>query len=151
MIAAFPTLRKHEVSPSTARWDFGFGLSYTQFAFKELKVETRRQEGEDNIIEVEVTVQNTGTVAGAEVVQVYVEDVEASVWRPWKELKAFEKVFLQPGESKVVKSRMLENYALSFWDTGSKQWVAEKGDFKVHVGELSVPLVLQEAFCWTGL
>lgn len=138
-------------APSTARWDFGFGLSYTSFAFKDLKVDTKRQEGEDNIIEVAVTVQNTGSVAGSEVVQVYVEDVEASVWRPWKELKAFDKVTLQPGESKVVKSRMLEKYALSFWDIGSKHWVAEKGLFKVHVGELSVPLSLEEPFTWSGL
>jgi beta-glucosidase len=136
---------------SSARWDFGFGMSYTQFSFEGLKFEISRQEGEDTIIEVEVTVRNNGAVAGAEVVQVYVEDVEASVWRPWKELKAFDKVFLQPGESKAVKSRMLEKYALSFWEETSNQWVAEKGEFRIHVGELSAPLTLQEGFTWGGL
>jgi beta-glucosidase len=141
----------NESGGSSARWDFGYGLSYTQFVLGDLKLDRKVTKGEDTMIELEFMVENIGSMAGAEVVQVFVEDVETSVWRPRKELKAFEKVFLQSKEKKLVKIRMVEKYALSFWDERSNEWLAEKGTFNVHVRNLVVPLVLQDSFRWVGL
>lgn len=134
------------------RWPFGFGLSYTNFAFSDLQVlRENRNSAEERLIDVSVTVSNIGNVAGAEVVQVYVEDVESSVWRPKKELKSFSKVYLQPQEKKVVQLTMVEKYALSFWDVERSSWVAERGAFKLHVDKLSAELILEEEFIWTGI
>lgn len=132
------------------RFDFGFGLSYTQFSFSNLKVVVKPGATEgDGTLNVQVSVTNSGKVAGAEVVQVYIEDPEASVWRPVKELKAFDKVFLEPGETKVVELSMFEKYALSFWDAGF--WVAEQGVFKIHVGSLASEYVLEKGYKWNGV
>ena len=82
---------------------------------------------------VSVSVRNTGDVAGAEVVQLYISDPVASVERPAKELKGFRKVFLQPGESKTVTFEIPDS-ALSFFDAEQHKWVAEPGEFIAHVG-----------------
>ena len=143
--------RFYSTEAGSTRWNFGHGLSYTRFKFADLKVKRNATKGEDNMIELEVKVENTGNVAGAEVVQAYVEDLETSVWRPLKELKAFDKVFLQPREKKVVKLRMVEKYALSFWDEKSSHWVAEAGEFRFHVENLVAPFSLKESFAWNGV
>lgn len=138
-------------SESSALWDFGYGLSYTTFAMEWLQVtESAVPEGEV-LLTAELSVQNTGPVAGAEVIQVYVQDMQASVWRPFKELKGFEKVWLQPGEKRVIQVPMLRKYALSFWDEDQQRWTAEKGEFRVHVGELTANYMLGEGFSWTGV
>lgn len=140
-----------ETQPAV-RWNFGFGLSYTTFTFSNLKV--NRVSSTSNIereIEVNVTIKNTGSVAGAEVVQVFVEDADATVWRPAKELKSFSKVFLEPGESKVTTLVLLEKYALSFWDVESKTWYAEKGIFNIHVDVLVAQFTLEESYRWIGI
>ena len=87
-------------------------------------------------ITVSIPVTNTGKCAGAEVVQLYVTDDECSVDRPEKELKGFEKEFLQPGESTVVKIALDES-ALQYFDEQAHRWVAEKGRFTVQVGSAS--------------
>jgi beta-glucosidase len=91
--------------------------------------------------EVTVTVANTGPVAGAEVVQVYVRDVDASVARPVRELTAFTKVTLDPGESRQV-TLSLGQRAFSFWSELLGRWVVEAGDFAVEVGHHSRDLPL---------
>ena len=88
-----------------------------------------------------VTVANTGAVAGAEVVQVYVRDVEASVARPVRELKGFVKVSLEPGESRQV-TVTLDQRAFSFWSELLERWVVEAGEFAVEVGHHSRDLPL---------
>ena len=89
---------------------------------------------EDGIsITVTVKVTNTGDRAGAEVVQCYVSDTECSVERPVKELKAFGKVFLEPGETKTVEM-FVNNRGLAFYDVESKSFVIEAGEFGFHVG-----------------
>lgn len=143
--------RYYLTEADSAQWSFGYGLSYTRFEFADLKVERKFTNGEETMIELEVTVENRGNVAGAEVVQAYIEDLKASVWRPFKELKGFDKVFLQPREKKLVKVRMVEKYALSFWDVKSSHWVAEAGGSRVHVDNLVIPFVLEEGFTWKGL
>jgi len=114
---------------------FGFGLSYTTFAYSDLRVLPQEaQAGEP--IEVAVTVTNTGDRAGKEVVQLYVHDRASTLARPPKELKGLKKVFLEPGESTVV-NLVLDQRALSFYDPDREQWVAEPGEFEVLVGSSS--------------
>ena len=143
--------RYYLTEADSARWNFRHGLSYTRFECADLKVERNVAKGEDNMIEMEVEVENARNVAGAGVVQVYIEVLETSVWRPVKELKAFEKVFLQPREKKVVKVRMDEKYVLSFWDEKSSHWIAEAGEFHFHVEHLVALFILKESFTWNGL
>ena len=113
------------------QYPFGYGLSYTTFDVSDVSVK-RAGDG----FKVSATVKNTGSVAGAEVLQLYVSDVESSVERPVKELKGFEKVFLQPGESRKVQFT-LDRRALSFFDADSHAWVAEPGEFRALVGTSS--------------
>jgi hypothetical protein len=90
-------------------------------------------------------VQNTGSCAGQEVVQLYLHDVHSSLMRPDKELKAFEKVMLRPGETKTV-TFTLDREALSFYDPGQKQWLAEPGEFEVLIGSSSRDIRLSGKF-----
>ena len=114
---------------------FGHGLSYTTFALSNLRTD-KKEMTEDEQLTVTVDVTNTGSRAGAEVVQVYVSDVKSSVPRPVKELKGFRKVFLQPGETKAV-SITLDRSSLSFYDETSQQWKAEPGEFAIMAGTSS--------------
>ena len=93
--------------------------------------------------EVTLTVQNTGKMAGAEVVQVYVTDKEASVDRPLKELKGFAKVALQPGEEKKVTIGLSER-DFAFYDVEKKDFVAEAGEFEILVGASAEDIRLKE-------
>ncbi len=122
---------------------FGHGLSYTTFEYSDLQVPGTAAKGQP--VTVQVTVKNTGERAGKEVVQVYVRDVEASQMRPLKELKRFEKVALQPGESKTL-SFTLDERALSFYDPYRGGWVAEPGKFEVLVGSSSRDIRQQATF-----
>jgi beta-glucosidase len=115
---------KHNVEPLFA---FGHGLSYTTFDYSELKIAFPT---------VSVSVRNSGTRAGAEVVQLYLQPPPSPVDRPLKELKGFGRVTLQPGESKTV-SFTLDNAAMSYYDAAAHDWVAEPGRFTVLVGASS--------------
>ena len=112
------------------RFPFGFGLSYTTFSYGKPVIEGRK---------VTVAVSNTGKVAGQEVVQFYVGDNKASVIRPVKELKAFEKIALQPGETKLV-SYIINDEDLKYFDENRHEWVAERGVFTVYVGSSSADI-----------
>lgn len=90
-------------------------------------------------------------MAGAEILQVYVEAANLSVWRPKKELKHFEKVFLEPGEKQVVRLNMVEKSVLSYWDEMSNHWLAEKGKHVFHVGSLTASMELEKSLRWKGL
>lgn len=114
---------------------FGHGLTYTTFGYSDVRADAVG-EGADVRVEVSTTVTNTGTRAGAEVVQVYVRDPEASVLRPTRELKAFAKVALAPGESRTV-TFTLDARDLSYWHPGLRRWVVEGGTFVVEVGASS--------------
>lgn len=111
---------------------FGHGLSYTTFQYSNLKV-LRGGDANSPSATVEFEITNTGKRAGAEVAQVYVQDVKASVARPVKELKGFQKVALQAGETKKV-AVTLDRGAFAFFDEKQSSWVAEAGEFKVLVG-----------------
>ena len=118
----------YKVAPQFA---FGHGLSYTSFKYSALAVTPGQQSAT-----VKLSVTNTGKVAGAEVVQVYVHDEQAAVKRPEKELKGFQKVFLKPGETKTVTLTLDQN-AFQYYDEVKKQWVLEPGKFDVLVGASS--------------
>ena len=106
------------------RFPFGFGLSYTTFSYGKPTISGRT---------VTVPVRNSGNVAGQEVVQFYVGDDKASVIRPVKELKHFEKVELEPGETKLV-SYTIDDDDLKYFDEERHEWVAERGAFTIYVG-----------------
>lgn len=114
---------------------FGHGLSYTTFEYGKATISAKKIGANDNIT-VSVDVTNTGAREGAEIVQLYVGDPKASVMRPVKELKAFEKVTLKPGETRTV-SFTIGADALSFFDAESHSWVAEPGDFILYLGAAS--------------
>ncbi|MGL1957759.1 MAG: glycoside hydrolase family 3 C-terminal domain-containing protein [Colwellia sp.] len=126
---------------------FGHGLSYTNFDYSNVKLSTSALAG-DQSLTVTATITNTGKVAGAEVVQLYLNDVEASVERPIKELKGFDKVFLQPNESKEI-TITLTTRDLSFWDVKTNNWLAETGDFTIMLGSSLTDIRLKTAFSYT--
>ena len=116
---------------NTPLFPFGYGLSYTTFKLGKATADKQELTANDKIT-FTIPVTNTGAVAGAETIQLYVSDLEASVERPIKELKAFSKVFLQPGETKQV-SLTIDHSALSFYNDQTGQWTAEPGDFKALI------------------
>ena len=114
---------------------FGHGLSYTTFVYSNLAINPQMM-GQKDTLTVQVTIKNTGTVAGAEVVQLYVRDVKASVEREVKSLKGFQRVYLKPGEEKT-KTFRIDKRALAFYSEKSRNWVVEPGRFKILVGSSS--------------
>ena len=120
--------RWYDTNGIAVQYPFGHGLSYTTFELSDAKVK-RSGDG----WKVSARIKNTGEVAGAEVVQLYIRDTEASVARPSKELKGFEKVYLQPGESRSLQFTLTRD-DLSFFDAASHAWVAEPGEFHVLLG-----------------
>lgn len=111
---------------------FGHGLSYTSFQYGKATVDKNVYSGKD-VVKLSLSVKNTGKVKGAEVIQVYVSDEKCSVLRPVKELKAFSKVMLESGESKLVELELpVKNWA--FYNDKSKQWDLEPGKFTFLVG-----------------
>jgi len=126
------TTGKHPLFP------FGFGLSYTTFSFANLKAPSLAEIGtlEPKGIEVSFDVTNTGKTAGAEVAQLYISDPSAKAQRPERELKGFEKVRLEPGETKHI-SITLDSRAFSYWDEAGHKWTIDPGKFVVRVGDSS--------------
>lgn len=130
--------------PHTPRYFFGHGLSYTEFEYSDLKIE---QDTVDPLetVRVEVTVQNTGELAGDEVVQLYFSDVFASMTRPVKELAGFKRVTLDAGEKKRVIFVMKASQT-AFLDH-SMRWKVEKGEIQIQVGSSSEDIRLSGIFC----
>ena len=132
--------RYYDKSETKPLFPFGFGLSYTSFAFSNLSLKSASAGGTT----VSFDVRNTGDRAGAEVAQVYVGEASARVPRPIKELKGFARVDLKPGESRRV-SVTLDHRALAYWDVAGKAWKVDPGKFTVYVGDSSanVPLTAE--------
>jgi len=130
---------KNNVEPL---YPFGYGLSYTHFDYSDMKVSKETIQERDSI-QVAVTITNSGSRAGKEIVQLYVQDVECSVSRPIKELKGFKKVELEPGKSTTIEF-VLTSRDLSFWNPNTKQWTAEKGSFNILIGASSRDIKLQK-------
>jgi beta-glucosidase len=136
-------LDKHGIE---ALFPFGHGLSYTSFEYSNLRVNPPgivvEEAKADFPVTVSVDVRNAGKRKGAEVVQVYVKDVECRVERPVKELKGFVKVFLEPGEKKTISIK-LNREAFAFYDPERRQWVVEAGEFEIMVGGSSKDIRLK--------
>lgn len=124
--------RWHDTKKIPARYPFGYGLSYTTFAYGKPTLSAKEM-ASDGTLTVTVPVTNTGAREGAEVVQMYIGDDKASVLRPVKELKGFEKITLQPGETRDV-SFTIKPEMLAFFDDAAHAWRSEPGQFTVYVG-----------------
>jgi beta-glucosidase len=136
--------RGYDKADLDVAFPFGFGLSYTSFELSDLGVALSGSVAADDLAaQVTLTVTNTGPVAGAEVVQVYVRDVATSITRPVRELKGFTKVSLEPGQSRRVEI-VLDQRAFSFWSELLRRWVVEAGEFAVEVGRHSRDLALAQ-------
>lgn len=138
----FVGYRWYEAKQIRPLFAFGHGLSYSTFEYSELAITPDRLRLPDGRVSIEFTVTNTGKVAATEVAQLYVRDVESSVPRPLKELRGFTRVALQPGESRVVRIRLVAK-DFSFWDTGTHAWKAEPGDFHLLIGPASDTIALE--------
>jgi len=127
---------------------FGHGLSYTHFAYRDLTL-SRPAGADGHSLTVTFKVKNTGKVAGQEVAQLYVRDVESTAFRPAKELKGFAKVALQPGEETTV-TLDLDRRAFAYYDPQRKEWRVEAGTFEILVGASSHDIRLGAAIEMPG-
>ena len=117
-------------------YEFGYGLSYTTYRYDNFTTDTFS----DGTLEVQVDVTNTGSVAGEEIVLLFMRDDYASMTRPVKELKAFARVALEPGETKTVRLNVSREQ-LKFW-TRDRGWITEPGTFTVMTGNLFAQVTL---------
>jgi beta-glucosidase len=124
-------------------WEFGHGLSYTEFTYSDLTITPDRVNINGNI-EISLKVKNTGDMEGAEIVQLYLRDVKSTVVRPVKELKGFEKVWLSPGEESTVHFQITPE-DLSMYDRSMKK-IVEPGIFRIMVGSSSEKILLEDEF-----
>lgn len=137
-----PTFEKYLDEKETPLYPFGYGLSYTNFEYKNITISSKKiRVGE--ILKVSAEIVNTGSYAGEEIVQLYIRDSYASITRPVKELRGFKKIYLNPGESKVVEFE-LSNQELGFLDE-NYDFVVEPGEFKVWISKNSAE-GLEESF-----
>lgn len=136
--------RWHDTKKIPPLFAFGHGLSYTTFAFGKVTADKKVISSDGKIV-FTVPVTNTGNVAGAEVVQLYISDLKCSVMRPTKELKGFAKVFLQPGETKTVIIE-IDKDDLCYFDAEKHKWVVESGEFKALIGTASDDIKSSTAF-----
>ena len=127
--------RYYQTAGVPVAFPFGYGLSYTSFAYSDLKADARS---------VTLTVTNTGSRAGAEIVQVYAAKPDAQIFRPAQELKAFAKVRLEAGESKTV-TLPLDDKAFRYWNTRTDSWEIEGGTYELRVGASSADIRLTAA------
>jgi beta-glucosidase len=140
----FVGYRYYEKKRVAPLFPFGFGLSYTSFAYANLRLNADTIAPGDQLT-VSVDVTNSGQRAGQEIVQLYVRDVAARVARPEKELKGFAKVALAPGETTTV-ALTLDQAALAFWDDAKHTWVAEAGAFEALIGSSSQAIQARAEF-----
>ena len=125
---------KQQIKPL---FPFGYGLSYTTFQMSNLRADKKEMAADDQLT-ITVDIKNTGSLAGAEVLQLYISDSKSSQPRPVKELKGFKKVYLEPGETQSV-SFTIDRSALSFYDEKTGEWIAESGEFVALVNSSSAP------------
>lgn len=131
----FVGYRWYDTAKRVTAFPFGFGLSYTEFEWKDFKI-SRNTFAKNEKLTVSVEVKNIGAFRGSEVVQVYISKKASGIIRPSKELKAFEKVFLAPGESGVV-TLTLDDRSFSYYNPVEKDWCIEGGKFEILIGNSS--------------
>ena len=127
---------------------FGYGLSYTEFAYSNLRLSAQSMLDTDTLT-VEVDVTNVGSIPGKEVVQLYMAPPKADVIRPVRELKGFEKVSLAPGETKTVRMT-LDQRSFAYWNTEIHDWFVVSGNYEIQIGRNASDTVLAQCVTVTG-
>ncbi|HEY0056582.1 MAG TPA: glycoside hydrolase family 3 C-terminal domain-containing protein [Pedobacter sp.] len=127
--------RWHDTKKIAPQFPFGFGLSYTKFTYAKAVADKINMKDTDQLT-INILVKNTGRVKGKEVVQLYIHDDKSSELRPEKELKAFQKIELSPGEEKMVSFK-IDKTSLKFYSDKKKQWIAEPGKYSALIGASS--------------
>jgi beta-glucosidase len=130
--------RHFERSKIEPLFPFGHGLSYTEFEYGRLEISTRTLTP-DGSVKITLAISNIGDRDGAEIVQVYVHDDKSRLPRPEKELVAFEKVYLEAGETRHLNI-VLDKFAVGYYDESIPGWIAEEGSFKVLIGASSTDI-----------
>ena len=138
----FVGYRYYDTKQMEVAYPFGYGLSYTTFTYSNLQISNTTPTEKDTI-SISVDVTNTGSVAGKEVVQLYVKDMTSSAIRPEKELKGFEKVQLTSGETKTVTMK-LDKRSFAWYNTELHDWYAASGKYEILVGASSRDIRLSE-------
>ncbi|MGB4658493.1 MAG: glycoside hydrolase family 3 C-terminal domain-containing protein, partial [Mobilitalea sp.] len=144
----FVGYRYYDTKKMDVLFPFGHGLSYTTFEYSNLKVSNDQIKDTDTMT-VSVDVKNTGSMAGKEVVQVYVADKLSTVIRPVKELREFAKVDLAPGETKTV-TFTLGKRPFAYWNVAIHDWHVESGEFEIMIGKSSRDIVLSQTVTITS-
>lgn len=139
----FVGYRYYDTKEMAVRYPFGYGLSYTTFAYSDLKLSAKEMKDTDRLT-VSLKVKNTGNMAGREIVQLYVADKTGVVNRPVKELKNFAKVELEPGEEKTVTME-LDKRSFAWYNTEISDWYAATGTYEILVGSSSRDILLRDA------
>ncbi len=127
---------------------FGYGLSYTTFHFGSANLDKSKLHSPEDVLTLEIDVTNSGEVAGSEVIQVYSRDLQSSVERPQRELVGFEKVLLQPRETKKVDVH-IKAEDLGFYEISSHDWVIEPGEFQLEIGRSSREILMRTTTSFT--
>lgn len=128
----FVGYRYYDTKKMDVLFPFGHGLSYTTFAYSNMKVNKSAVTDQDTVT-ISIDITNTGSLAGKEVIQLYVRDVNSTVIRPEKELKGFDKIELQPGETRTITFE-LSKRAFAYWNTELHDWHVETGEFELLIG-----------------
>lgn len=138
----FVGYRYYDKKEMDVLFPFGYGLSYTNFEYSNLKI-SKNEIDDTEKVTVSVKIKNIGDVFGKEIVQLYIRDKESSVTRPEKELKGFEKVGLEPGEEREVKFT-LNKRSFAYYNVDLSDWYVESGEFEILIGKSSREIVLEE-------
>lgn len=136
----FVGYRYYESKKAEVLFPFGYGLSYTEFSYSDLSLDKEAMKDTEKL-SVSVNVTNTGNVAGKEVVQLYVSPTASHIIRPIIELRAFDKIALEPGETKTV-TFTLDKRAFAYWNTTLHDWHVVGGEYTIHIGKSVRNLVL---------
>lgn len=138
----FVGYRYYESKDVNVRWPFGYGLSYTDFEYTNLNIE-KEQISDQETLQVQMTVSNTGNRSGKTVVQLYVAPPQKEGLRPVRELRKFEKVFLNPGESRQI-TFSLDRRDFAYWRTAANDWDVEEGTYAIEIGASSHDILLRK-------
>lgn len=139
---SFVGYRYYDTKNIEPLFPFGYGLSYTDFKYTDISID-KKEISDLETLKVTVKIKNIGEIPGKEIVQLYVKDPESSVIRPEKELRAFEKLLLQPGEEKEVMFT-LGKRTFAYYNVNINDWYVETGDFEILVGKSSRDIALKE-------